>query len=291
MAAIGMAQAQVYFPDVAKGKLATQRVFSVVDRQPLIDASDPSGIRPVSCSGQVELRAVTFSYPQRPDAPVFSNFNLSVPAGSTVALVGESGSGKSTVVQLIERFYDPQQGQVCVDGVDIKTLDLHWLRSKIALVSQEPVLFSLSVADNIRYGNPTATMEDVMAAAMAANAHTFIEALPEGYHTNLGEGEIQLSGGQKQRVCIARALVKDAPLLLLDEATSALDAESENVVQEALERLMEGRTTIIIAHRLSTIKDADSIAVVYKGKLVEQGTHSELLGAGGSYAKLVAHQL
>ena len=219
------------------------------------------------------------------------DFRLVVAAGTTVAIVGESGSGKSTVVQLIERFYDPQSGTVLLDDVDIRTLNLHWLRAQIGLVSQEPVLFNMTVADNIRYGRPDATLESVIAAAKAANAHSFIEALPEGYDTLLGEGAIQLSGGQKQRVAIARAVVKDPKVLLLDEATSALDAESERVVQDALDKLMVGRTTIVIAHRLSTIKDADSIAVVYKGHLVEQGTHEDLVAKGGSYARLVSHQL
>ena len=291
MAAMGIAQAQVYFPDVAKGRAAVQRVFSIIDRQPLIDGTDPEGYRPSSCAGKVELNGVTFAYPQRPDAPIFVDFRLVVAAGTTVAIVGESGSGKSTVVQLIERFYDPQSGTVLLDDVDIRTLNLHWLRAQIGLVSQEPVLFNMTVADNIRYGRPDATLESVIAAAKAANAHSFIEALPEGYDTLLGEGAIQLSGGQKQRVAIARAVVKDPKVLLLDEATSALDAESERVVQDALDKLMVGRTTIVIAHRLSTIKDADSIAVVYKGHLVEQGTHEDLVAKGGSYARLVSHQL
>jgi ATP-binding cassette subfamily B (MDR/TAP) protein 1 len=291
LAAFGLAQAQAYFPDVAKGGAAVRRVFGIIDRKPSIDASDPGGIRPMETVGAIELQDVTFAYPQRPDAPVFSKFSLTVPAGKTVALVGESGSGKSTVVSLIERFYDPQQGAVLIDGINIKTLNLQWLRSQIGLVSQEPVLFNMTVADNIRYGRPQASMEDVVAAAKAANAHGFIEALPEGYHTRLGEGSIQLSGGQKQRVAIARAVVKDPKVLLLDEATSALDAESEHIVQEALDRLMVGRTTVVIAHRLSTVRDADAIAVVYKGRIVEQGTHAELLEKGGSYARLVAHQM
>jgi ATP-binding cassette subfamily B (MDR/TAP) protein 1 len=222
---------------------------------------------------------------------VFQGFNLSVPTGRTVALVGESGSGKSTVVSLIERFYDPLGGQVLLDGRDIRDLNLHWLRSTVGLVSQEPVLFNMSVADNIRYGRPDASQEAVEEAARAANAHSFVQALPEGYATQLGEGQIQLSGGQKQRIAIARAIVKDPKVLLLDEATSALDAESERVVQEALDRLMVGRTTVVVAHRLSTIRDADSIAVVYKGHIVEQGSHQDLMAKGGSYARLVAHQM
>jgi ATP-binding cassette subfamily B (MDR/TAP) protein 1 len=221
---------------------------------------------------------------------VFTDFSLSVEAGKTVALVGESGSGKSSVVSLIERFYDVLGGQVLIDGEDVRDLDLQYMRAQIGLVSQEPVLFNMSVADNIAYGCPDASMEKIQEAARSANAHAFIEALPEGYHTMLGEGCIQLSGGQKQRVAIARAIVKDPKILLLDEATSALDAESERVVQDALDRLMVDRTTVVVAHRLSTIRDADTIAVVYKGHIVEQGTHQELVGINGSYARLVGGQ-
>ena len=291
LAAFGLGQAQINFPDVAKGGAATKRVFAIVDRKTAIDAYNEEGIRPMECKGNIELQDVTFAYPQRPDALVFQKFNLSVEAGKTMALVGESGSGKSTVVSLIERFYDPVDGGILLDGQDIRDLNLHWLRSNVGLVSQEPILFNMSVADNIRYGRPDASLEQVEEAARAANAHQFIEALPEGYSTMLGEGCIQLSGGQKQRIAIARAIVKDPKVLLLDEATSALDAESERVVQDALDRLMVGRTTIIVAHRLSTIRDADNIAVVYKGHIVEQGSHDELMSKGGSYARLVAHQM
>jgi ATP-binding cassette, subfamily B (MDR/TAP), member 1 len=291
LAAFSFSQAQMHFPDVAKGQAASRRVFAIIDRKPKIDASSPDGLLPPSCDGKLELKNITFAYPARPSAIIFENFNLTIPAGTTVALVGESGSGKSTVVQLIERFYDPQQGAVLLDNIDIRNLNLHWLRSQIGLVSQEPVLFNMTVADNIRYGRPDASLETVIAAAKAANAHTFITSLPEGYDTRVGEGSIQLSGGQKQRVAIARAVVKDPRVLLLDEATSALDAESEKVVQEALDRLMVGRTTVVVAHRLSTVRDANSIAVVYKGKLVEQGTHSELLALSGAYSRLVKHQM
>ena len=291
LAAFSTAQAQLRFPDVAKGSAAAKRVFAIVDRQSKIDSASESGDRPSKCEGTIELKDIIFAYPQRPDAPVFENFNLTVPSGQTVALVGESGSGKSTVVSLIERFYDPQGGSVLLDGTDLRDLNLHWLRANVGLVSQEPVLFNLTVADNIRYGRPEASLEQVEEAARAANAHQFIQALPEGYQTMLGEGSIQLSGGQKQRIAIARALVKDPRVLLLDEATSALDAESEHVVQEALDRLMVGRTTIVVAHRLSTIRDADSIAVVYKGFIVEQGSHEELMKKKGSYSRLVSHQM
>jgi ATP-binding cassette subfamily B (MDR/TAP) protein 1 len=292
LAAFSFSQAQMHFPDVAKGQAASRRVFAIIDRKPKIDASDPGGLLPPSCDGKLQLKNITFAYPARPSSIIFNSFSLVVASGTTVGLVGESGSGKSTVVQLIERFYDPQQGAVLLDNIDIRNLNLHWLRSQIGLVSQEPVLFNMTVADNIRYGRPDATLEAVVAAAKAANAHTFISALPEGYDTKVGEGALHLSGGQKQRVAIARAVVKDPRVLLLDEATSALDAESEKVVQEALDRLMVGRTTVVVAHRLSTVRDANSIAVVYKGKLVEQGTHNELLALkDGAYARLVRHQM
>ncbi|GAB4820940.1 hypothetical protein N2152v2_007986 [Parachlorella kessleri] len=292
LSAMGAAQAQAFFPDVAKGKAACMNVFTIIDRKPLIDASSPDGKKPLECHGSIELREVTFAYPLRPEVQVFRKFTLTIPAGQMVALVGESGSGKSTIIGLIERFYDPQGGQVLLDGRDLRDLNLHWLRSYMALVSQEPVLFNMSVIENIRYGRPDATLEQAMEAARAANAHTFIEALPEGYDTRVGESGIQLSGGQKQRVAIARAIIKDPRVLLLDEATSALDAESERVVQDALDKLMVGRTTVVVAHRLSTVRDADAIAVVVKGKVVEQGTHDELMTkAQGAYAKLVRNQM
>ena len=239
---------------------------------------------------QVLFDSVDFYYPSRPDVQVFKGFTLEIPAGKTMALVGESGSGKSTVVGLIERFYDVQGGSVMLDGVDIKKFVLRSLRRQIGLVSQEPLLFNGTIMDNIKFGNQSATAEEIHMAAEAANARGFIERLPEGYETNVGEGGVQLSGGQKQRIAIARALVRDPKILLLDEATSALDAQSESEVQEALDRIMIGRTSVVIAHRLSTVRAAECISVVYRGSILEKGNHAELMGMGGSYARLVEAQ-
>ena len=218
-------------------------------------------------------------------------FNLNVEVGKTIALVGPSGCGKSTVMQLIQRFYDPSSGEVLVGGKDVRSLNTKWLRQHIGLVSQEPVLFDTTIAKNIMYGNEDATEEEMHTAAVNANAHDFISKLPDGYNTLVGEAGTQLSGGQKQRVAIARALVRDPKILLLDEATSALDTESESIVQQALDRACTGRTTIIIAHRLSTIQNADVIASVEGGKVIEQGTHSELMDKGGLYYELVTAQV
>ncbi|EFJ10214.1 hypothetical protein SELMODRAFT_184079 [Selaginella moellendorffii] len=276
---------------IASGRAAAYKMFEVIRRVPLIDAFDMSGQTLESVKGDIELRDVTFSYPTRPDVPVFTSFNLEIPSGTTVALVGESGSGKSTVISLIERFYDPQAGEVLIDGVDIRKLQPKWLRQQIGLVSQEPVLFATSIRENIAYGREGATEEEIMEAARLANAAKFISKMPKGFDTQVGEHGTQLSGGQKQRVAIARAILKNPRILLLDEATSALDAESERVVQEALDRIMVNRTTVIVAHRLSTIKNADCIAVVQRGSIVEKGTHSELIQRpDGAYEQLVRLQ-
>ncbi|KAB8086229.1 hypothetical protein EE612_009403, partial [Oryza sativa] len=241
--------------------------------------------------GEVEFRNVKFCYPSRPESPIFVSFNLRVPAGRTVALVGGSGSGKSTVIALLERFYDPSAGEVMVDGVDIRRLRLKWLRAQMGLVSQEPALFATSIRENILFGKEDATAEEVIAAAKAANAHSFISQLPQGYDTQVGERGVQMSGGQKQRIAIARAILKSPKILLLDEATSALDTESESVVQEALDLASMGRTTIVIAHRLSTIRNADIIAVMQSGEVKELGSHDELIAnENGLYSSLVRLQ-
>jgi len=240
--------------------------------------------------GRITFEDVHFRYPSRLDQPVCQGYNLTVEAGTTVALVGASGSGKSTAIQLVERFYDPDQGSVMLGGTNLRELNVAWLRQQIGLVAQEPVLFSGTIAENIAYGKPGATRQDVEAAAHMANAHDFIMSFPDGYDTDVGEKGGQLSGGQKQRVAIARAMIKDPAVLLLDEATSALDTESERVVQAALDELLKKtkRTTIVIAHRLTTIRDADKICVVDKGVIVEEGTHEELMAKGpkGFYFKL-----
>jgi ATP-binding cassette subfamily B protein len=229
---------------------------------------------------------VTFHYPSRPDTPTLENISLDVASGETVALVGPSGAGKSTLFRLLLRFHDPDSGVISVDGVDVRRAALDMLRERMALVPQEPVIFGDTIAENIRYGRPGASDADVHAAADAAFATEFIDRLPEKFETFVGERGVRLSAGQRQRLAIARAVLKDAPILLLDEATSALDAESEQMVQQALERLMQGRTTLVIAHRLATILKSDRIVVLDQGRVVETGSHEELAGAGGLYARL-----
>ncbi|CAL5059836.1 unnamed protein product [Urochloa decumbens] len=261
----------------AEAGAAAERMLEVIRQVPKIDSESNTGEELSSVAGEVEFRNVEFCYPSRPETPIFVSFNLRVPAGHTVALVGSSGSGKSTVIALLERFYDPSAGEVTLDGVDIRRLRLKWLRAQMGLVSQEPALFATSVMENILFGKEDATEEEVVAAAKAANAHNFISQLPQGYDTQVGEHGIQMSGGQKQRIAIARAIIKSPKILLLDEATSALDTNSERVVQEALELASTGRTTIVIAHRLSTIRNADMIAVMQSGEVKELGSHDELI--------------
>ncbi|XP_031492300.1 ABC transporter B family member 19 [Nymphaea colorata] len=276
----------------SKGKAAGYKLMEIIQQKPCITHDTAKGSALDHVEGNIEFKDVTFSYPSRPDVLIFRGLSIIIPAGKTVAVVGGSGSGKSTVVSLIERFYDPNQGQVLLDNVDIKTLQLSWLREQIGLVNQEPALFATTILENILYGKPDATTEEVEAAATAANAHSFVALLPNGYNTQVGERGIQLSGGQKQRVAIARAMLKNPKILLLDEATSALDAASESVVQEALDRLMVGRTTVVVAHRLSTIRNVDTIAVLQQGQIVELGNHEELLakGSSGAYASLIRFQ-
>lgn len=274
----------------SKGKAAGYKLMEIIKQRPTITQDAVDGKCLAEVNGNIEFKSVTFSYPSRPDVIIFRDFSIFFPAGKTVAVVGGSGSGKSTVVSLIERFYDPNQGQVLLDNVDIKTLQLRWLRDQIGLVNQEPALFATTILENIRYGKPDATMDEVEAATSAANAHSFITLLPNGYNTQVGERGVQLSGGQKQRIAIARAMLKNPKILLLDEATSALDASSESIVQEALDRLMIGRTTVVVAHRLSTIRNVDTIAVIQQGLVVETGTHEELIAKAGAYASLIRFQ-
>ena len=240
--------------------------------------------------GEIVFDSVTFHYPQRPDTAALHDFSLRVRPGETVALVGPSGAGKSTLLSLLLRFHDPQSGRITLDGIDLRELDLDALREAIALVPQSPTLFAASAADNIRYGRLDATDEEVRQAAAAAEAETFLDALPDGFASELGERGTRLSGGQQQRVAIARALLKDAPVLLLDEATSALDAQSERAVQTALDHLMEGRTTLVVAHRLATVLRADRIVVIDAGRIVAKGTHAALIAQGGLYAELARLQ-
>ena len=266
------------------------RISELLVETPGIRGPSQPGTALAKARGALAFEDVTFHYPTRPDSPALDGFTLHVAPGETVALVGPSGAGKSTVLSLLLRFHDPEQGAVAIDGIDLRSLPPDEVRAQIALVAQQPTIFATTARDNIRYGRLDASDAEVEAAARAAEAHAFLAALPEGYDAQLGERGARLSGGQQQRIAIARALLRDAPILLLDEATSALDAQSEHAVQQALTRLMEGRTTLVIAHRLATVLKADRIVVMDAGRIIAQGTHAELIAQGGLYAELARLQ-
>ena len=279
------------YGDLLRAAGATERLMELLgSRSPIVSPAGAVVPPPASSGSEVVFEAVQFNYPSPPQQAALSHLDLQVRAGQTLALVGPSGAGKSTVLALLLRFYDPQAGRILLDGVPIAHMSLQALRQRIGIVPQEPVIFSASALENIRYGKPEASNEEVRAAARAAFADEFIAALPEGYDTFLGERGVRLSGGQRQRIAIARAMLKNPPLLLLDEATSALDAHSERMVQAALESAMQGRTTLVIAHRLATVQRADQIVVIDKGQRVESGTHEQLIRQGGLYARLAALQ-
>jgi len=308
---LGSGIASQHIAKILEGVGASGRVFYLLDSQPKVhkpwipnkslkvtkkkigDVEVPLLQQPDSLKGSIEFENVTFAYPTRPDINVLDNYSLSIPPNTTTALVGSSGSGKSTVVALLQRFYDVNSGTIKIDGTNIQNLDLTWLRQRIGYVQQEPNLFGLSVRENLTYGIPDGeeiTQEQIEKACRDANAHDFIMSWPEGYDTMVGERGVKLSGGQKQRISIARALVTDCRILLLDEATSALDAESEHLVQEAIDKAVVGRSVIIVAHRLSTIQRASQIVVMSDHKIVDVGTHEDLLGKCGKYQDLIKRQ-
>uniref|UniRef100_A0A8C8ZZ72 ATP binding cassette subfamily B member 1 n=1 Tax=Prolemur simus TaxID=1328070 RepID=A0A8C8ZZ72_PROSS len=290
--AMAVGQVSSLAPDYAKAKVSASHIIRIIEKVPLIDSYSTEGLKPDRLEGNVTYKEVVFNYPTRPDIPVLQGLSLEVKKGQTLALVGSSGCGKSTVVQLLERFYDPLAGTVLIDDKEIKQLNVQWLRAHLGIVSQEPILFDCSIGENIAYGDNSRTVsqEEIVRAAKEANIHQFIESLPDKYNTRVGDKGTQLSGGQKQRIAIARALVRQPHILLLDEATSALDTESEKVVQEALDKAREGRTCIVIAHRLSTIQSADRIVVFQNGKVKEHGTHQQLLAQKGIYFSMVSVQ-
>ncbi|XP_053465061.1 ATP-dependent translocase ABCB1 isoform X1 [Nycticebus coucang] len=290
--AMAVGQVSSFAPDYAKAKVSASHIIMIIEKVPEIDSYSTEGLKPDKMEGNVTFNKVVFNYPTRPDIPVLQGLSLEVKKGQTLALVGSSGCGKSTVVQLLERFYDPLAGTVLIDNKEIKQMNVQWVRAHMGIVSQEPILFDCSIGENIAYGDNSrvVSQEEIVKAAKEANIHQFIDSLPDKYNTRVGDKGTQLSGGQKQRIAIARALVRQPHILLLDEATSALDTESEKVVQEALDKAREGRTCIVIAHRLSTIQNADLIVVFQNGKVKEHGTHQQLLAQKGIYFSMVSVQ-
>jgi ATP-binding cassette, subfamily B, bacterial len=289
-AAGALAALSEVWSEISQATGAAERIAEILDEVPAVRTPGKPAELPVPALGTVTFDNVTFAYPARPETLATNGLSFSIKPGETVAIVGPSGAGKSTLYALLLRFYDPQEGRILVDGVDIKTVDPRALRARLALVSQDVTIFAASARENIAFGRPEAEMDAIVAAARAASADTFIEALEKGYSSQLGERGVRLSGGQRQRIAIARAILKDAPILLLDEATSALDAESETAVQKALEGLMKDRTTLVIAHRLATVLKANRILVLNDGRIVEEGTHKSLVKKGGAYARLAKLQ-
>jgi ATP-binding cassette subfamily B protein len=290
MVGTGVATISEVWGELQRAAGAAERLIELLNTESLIDDPGEQNLPTSHHRPELRLEDVTFSYPTRPKERALQNFSLPIEAGKSLALVGPSGAGKSTVFELLQRFYDPQQGRILLNGRDIRNLGLRQLREQFALVPQQPALFTGDVRYNIAYGNPDASEEEIIAAARAAHAHEFISRLPDAYASHLGEQGVRLSGGQRQRIALARAILHDPEILLLDEATSALDTQSEHQVQLALQELMQNRTTVIIAHRLSTILHADKIAVLDHGRLVATGTHSELLHSCQLYARLASLQ-